>query len=98
MTWDESILYDYSTFNEPEPVGVGDGYPVEALGMGKVQMTMLLGNGQDISRVMQNVLYVPELTTSLFSVRAVTKKGFRVYLRMKSVTLKQSKGNSLARE
>ena len=59
------------------PVGLGDGYPVEALG--KVWMTMLLGNCQDISRVMQNVLNAPELTTSLFSVRAVTNKGYRVH-------------------
>ena len=97
MTWDQSILYDYRTFDKPEPVGLGDGYPVEALGIGKVQMTMLLGNGQDITREMQHVLYVPDLTTSLFSVRAVTRKGYRVFFEDEECRIETKQGKLLGK-
>ena len=97
MTWDESILYEYSTFDEPEPVGLGDGYPVEALGMGKVRIMMQLGNGQDISRVIENVLYVPQLTTSLFSVRAVTRKGYRVIFEDEECRIETKQGKLLGK-
>ena len=78
MTWNMDILSNYVQFDEPQSVGLGDGHPICAVGYGKVQLKMQLEDGASGSEVMGHVLYVPDLTSNLFSVRAVTEKGVSV--------------------
>ena len=35
MTFESTILHDYKDFEAPEPVGLGDGRTVSAIGVGK---------------------------------------------------------------
>ena len=75
MTWDLSIMYDYKAFEEPDAVSFGDGYSVEALGVGKVRVKMLIGSKVGI-HVFHHVLYVPDLTTNLFSVEGAGEDAY----------------------
>lgn len=78
MTWDKSVLRDYHQFDKPQRVGLGDGRPVNAEGYGSVKLITCLDNGTSGSTQMSRVLYVPDLTTNLFSVKTVTEKGCKV--------------------
>ena len=48
---------------------------VEACGKGDIQFTMTFEKDRSKRVTMQNALYVPKLTCSLFSVRATVMKG-----------------------
>ena len=69
------ILYNYKELVTPEPVGLGDGRTVSALGSGKVRVVSHLYHNKKIAGWMTDVLYVPKLTSNLFSVNAATLKG-----------------------
>ena len=75
MTFQGEILYNYKEFETPEPVGLGDGRTVSALGSGKVKVVSHLYHNKKIAGWMTDVLYVPKLTSNLFSVNAATSKG-----------------------
>ncbi|CAB3985390.1 Retrovirus-related Pol poly from transposon TNT 1-94 [Paramuricea clavata] len=62
-------------FGEPESVALGGGRVVQALGSGNVHMDMLFSGSKSKRGVLCNVLYVPKLTSNLFSVRAAVAKG-----------------------
>ena len=74
MTFQGKILYSYKEFETPEPVGLGDGHTVSALGSGKVKVVSQLYCNKKVARWMTDVLYVPKLTNNLFSVNAPTLK------------------------
>jgi len=48
MTFEKSIPQQYKEFKAPEPVGLGDGRSVEALGVGSVKVTTQLHNGENV--------------------------------------------------
>ena len=72
---------DYEEFATPEPESLGNGYTTPAIGCGKVNITTRQSNGEKIVVWMTDVLYVPKLTNSLFSVHAATSKGNSVLFR-----------------
>ena len=80
MTFESSVLHDYKDLEAPEPVGLGDGRTVSAVGIGKVKVITQLHNGERVVCWMTDVLYVPKLTNNLFSVAA---KGNTVSFRHK---------------
>jgi hypothetical protein len=43
MTLSRDLLMNHQEFSEPEPVVLGDGRSVHALGTGDIAITMLLG-------------------------------------------------------
>ena len=75
MTFQGKILYNYKEFETLEPVGLGDGHTVSALGIGKVKVVSQLYHNKKVFGWMTDVLYVPKLTSNLFSVNAATLKG-----------------------
>ena len=75
MTFEKYVLHSYKEFETPEPVGLGDGRTVTALGMGKVKVISQIQHGKKVVRWMTDVLYVPKLTNNLFSDRAAPSKG-----------------------
>ena len=81
MTFECSVLHNYKNFEAPEPVGLGDGHTVSAVGVGKVKVITQLYNGERVVCWMTDVLHVPKLTNNLFSVHAATSKGNTVSFR-----------------
>ena len=69
MTFQKELLHGYKEFETPKPVGLGDGH-VEALGAGRVKIITKLRRGKETPGWMNDVLFVPKLAGSLFSVRA----------------------------
>ena len=91
MPFESNILHDYKNFEAPEPVGLGDGRTVSAIGVGEVKVITQLHNGRSVVCWMTDVLYyVPKLTNNLFSVHAATTKGNTVSFTFKSCCI-QSK-------
>ena len=69
MTYQRGILAQYHKFEQPEKVGLGDGRTVNAVGFGKVYIQVR--STISVKRFcIKNVLLVPKLACSLFSVRA----------------------------
>ena len=75
MTQRKELLVNYEEFDKPQKVSMGDGHMVEACGKGDIQFTMTFEKDRSKRVTMQNALYVPKLTCSLFSVRATVMKG-----------------------
>ena len=89
MTFESSVLHNYKDFEAPEPVGLGDGHTVSAIGVGKVKVITQLHNDKRVVCWMTNVLYVPKLTNNLFSVNAATSTGNTVSFRQRLLHSKQ---------
>ena len=88
MTFESSILHTYKDFETSEPVGLGDGRTVSAIGVGKVKVTTQLHNGERVVCWMTDVLYVPKLTNNLFSVHTATSKGNTVSFKHKDCCIR----------
>ena len=68
MINEKDVFINYQRFDEPESVA-------QALGSGNVHVNMFLPGGKLKQAVLSNVLYVPKLTSNLFSVRAAAANG-----------------------
>lgn len=75
MTFQRDSLREYREFENPEPVQLGDGRTVNALGTGKVKMISQLIRGRKVTGWMTDVLYVPKLASNLFSICSAALKG-----------------------
>ena len=75
MTYQKEILVDYRQFNRPQQVGLGDGRTVEAVGVGNVLLRMNFKVSEPKEIIMHNVLYIPKLSSNLFSVGSAAEKG-----------------------
>nr|XP_049701711.1 uncharacterized protein LOC110381443 isoform X2 [Helicoverpa armigera] len=76
MCRDRALFTSFSN-TSPKPVIIGNGAVINAIGYG--QITVQVSNGNEwIDTVIDNVLYVPELKTNLFSVNRATDKGYVV--------------------
>ena len=92
MTHSKELLYQYCKFEVPEKVSLGDGRHVEALGTGDIQVNMTFKVSKQKNCVMRRVLYVPKLTSNLFSVRAAVLKGNTVRFGDLNCWIKNRKG------
>ena len=72
---DQQLLTDYEAFETPEKVRLGDGRTVDAVGIGNIHLKMLFKVSKPKNSVMYKVLYVPQLSCNLFSVRAAASNG-----------------------
>ena len=88
MTFESSILHAYKDLDTPEPVGLGNGRMVSAIGVGKVKVTKQPHNGESVVCWMTNVLYVSKLTNNLFSIHAATCKGNTVSFQHKDCCIR----------
>ena len=75
MTFQGKILYNYNEFETPAPVELDDGRTISALDSGKVKVVSQLYHNKKVAGWMTYVLYVPKLTSNLFSGNAATLKG-----------------------
>ena len=92
MTANKHLLTNYPEFDVPETVRLGDGHTVEAYGSGQVKITVRISQNKDISTQLDKVLFVPKLACNLFSVRAVTQKGYTVQFGHSCCWIKDSNG------
>ena len=67
-----------SELEKPIDVTVGDGFTLKAMRQGTVKTKIKLPNGKSRKCIFHDVLYVPELSYSLFSVPKATKRGITV--------------------
>ena len=75
MTNNKELLSDYMELETPEKVRLGDGRSVDAVGVGNIHLQMLFKVSEPKKSVMYKVLYVPQMSCNLFSVRAAASKG-----------------------
>ena len=75
MINDKSVLRNYESFDSPQLVCLGDGHLVKALGAGNLFVKIHTSSESDCKFTISDVLYVPQLTNNLFSVKAATKHG-----------------------
>ena len=69
MTPNKNWISDYSDFAQAKSVTLGDNRKIKAVGSGRIYTT---------AGVLDEVFYVPELSTNLFSLMAATSRGLRV--------------------
>ena len=75
---ERELFVDFKNLQEKQKVILGDGRSLEAVGIGTVELELVLDN--DISRrcEVHSVLYVPGLSYNLLSVARITDRGKRV--------------------
>ena len=78
MTWDKGVFVTYVAMEDMPNVRLGDGRTVKAEGKGSV--CLCIQNDKQAERVISSssVLYLPDLSCNLFSVRDITDKGNRL--------------------
>jgi len=77
-----SLFVDYVPFRVHESVSLGNGAVCDALGIGRVAVTMLC-EGTVKHYTLSDVLYVPCLVNNFFSVTAATLKGHEIMFKEK---------------
>ena len=97
MTSSHQLFVDYEEFTEPEPVTLGDGHTVNALGKGNIKIIMMPGTNGEVRGTLKEVLYVPKLACNLFSVRAAASNGLVVQIGHSMCWIKNSSGKVVGR-
>jgi hypothetical protein len=93
MTPQKHLFIEFTEFSDPEKVGLGDGHPLDAIGVGNVKIVTQLNRKVKRISILHNVLYVPDLAANLFSVRAATEKGIIVQFGHTRCWLKDNNGH-----
>ena len=75
MTPCRGLFHEYIKLDRPEPVTLGDGKSVEAIGIGRVKARVRLNQKPSHVVCMHGVLHVLDLAANLFSVPPAAKKG-----------------------
>jgi hypothetical protein len=84
MRNDVSLFIELYNLEKPKELALGDGHVVKATGRGVVVIEIQSSNSPKTKRcVLQDVLYVPNLSHSLLSVSKAIKSGKTVYSLMK---------------
>ena len=92
MTSEKNCLGDYQQFKEKEPVTLGNGKIVEALGEGNVKLQL----GHRKTGTLKNVLYVPKLSCNLLSVGAAAEQNLTVGVGKNNCRFKTRDGQTVA--
>ena len=90
----KEYLTSYHEFYKAQKVSVGDGRTLDALGIGEVHVNIMQFKVSQPQRcVIYQVLYVPYLTCTLFSVRAAAPKSNDVKFGHTQCWIRYSKGS-----
>ena len=96
MVTERNAMTTLTALDPPEKVCLGDGYTVDAIGRGKVNLTCV-AEGNVNSLVLSDVLLVPDLHCNLFSVRSAAAHGKRIEFDGSDCVIKDSKGKTWAK-
>ena len=89
MSPNYALFSHYVPFRVPESVSLGNGSVCEAVGIGRVEISVLC-DGVLKHYTMSDVLYVPHLMNNFFSVTAVTLKGHEVNFVLEKCTIRRN--------
>ena len=78
MTWDKGLFVTYAAMEDMPSVRLGDGRTVKAEGKGSVCLRIRDNKQIEKKISLSSVLFVPDLSCNLFSVRDITEKGNRM--------------------
>ena len=78
MTWDKGVFVTYAVMEDMPSVRLGDGRTVKAEGKGSVCLRIRDNKQAERKISLSSVLFVPDLSCNLFSVRDITDKGNRM--------------------
>ena len=78
MTWDKGMFVTYAAMEDMPNVRLGDGRHVKAESRGSVQLRVRDDKDAGSIIPLSSVLFVPDLSCNLFSVRDITDKGNRM--------------------
>ena len=78
MTWDKGVFVTYAAMEDMPSVRLGDGRTVKAEGKGSVCLRIRDNKQAERKISLSSVLFVPDLSCNLFSVRDITDKGNRM--------------------
>jgi len=97
MTMNRHMSCQYTEFQSPEKVNVGDGHPLDVLGIGTVKMRLTHRKNSPFKQAtLHDVLYVPGLAANLFSVKVATVNGRLVQFRKNRCWVKDMNGYTRA--
>jgi hypothetical protein len=92
MTSQKECLEDYVEFEKGEPVTLGDGKTVQAIGKGNVKLQL----GSQSTGTLQSVLYVPHLSCNLLSVGAAADQNLVVEFNREGCRFRDLSGQTVA--
>ena len=78
MTWDKGVFVTYATMEDMPNVRLGDGRHVKAEGRGSICLRVKDDKDAEFVIRLSSVLYMPDLSCNLFSVRDITDNGNRM--------------------
>ena len=78
MTWDKGVFVTYAAMEDMPNVRLGDGRHMRAEGRGSVCLRVKDDRDAECVIRLSSVLYVPDFSCNLFSVRDITDKGNRM--------------------
>ena len=96
MCNNRSHYVSYELLSEPSLVVIGDGKTIEAKGVGSVSLKLSLPNGKYNDCLVNNVLYVPNLSCNLLSVGKLGEKGKVVSFGERTCEIRDSNDELLA--
>ena len=75
MCKDEDLFTEFIKLATPQNITVGDGFSVEATGIGTIFLNMNINQNKNVICKLSNVFYVPTFSYNLLSVSKATKLG-----------------------
>ena len=93
ITVDSNMLFDYHVFSVPGYVSIANGTVCTALGIGKLIMYTCVSDTRSVKCTLSDVLYVPNLSSNFFSVRAATLHGNVVKFGQSQCWISEAKDN-----
>eukprot|EP00794_Sanderia_malayensis_P017160 gene17160-18882_t len=94
MANDKNIMDKYCKFSSPEVVRLGDNREVNAYGKGSVWIKIKAEKSYKLAELI-GVLYVPSLGKNLFSVSAITRRGYTVSFKKENCDILNDSGTVL---
>ena len=79
MTKSKDYFVNYTSFNTPKPVTLGNKGVMMAYGEGDIEVESFV-DGQCLNHSLKNVWYTPDVVKNLFSVPAAADKGIAYHL------------------
>lgn len=86
MTGHREWLSEYKSLTDHQPVKVGNGEYLFAVGKGTVEVVSNL-SGKEFKLSLKNVFYVPNISDNLFSIGAATEMGVEFYFKQSKVEI-----------
>ena len=96
MTWDRDMYCEYRELSTPQPVKLGDGRKVNAMGKGTIKLKVMSSSDREVTFTLTETLHVPDMSCNLLSVRSITDKGYRMSFHEDRCSIESRDGKVIA--